>query len=144
MGHKSLTCDSYKVLNGALIKFKKESERAMAIKVARKIKRTFVEPEQKKTVEKTSKSEGRLPSDEYKDEIEPKEIVLDENGKLVISVKRGGEYGLPCVDIRHYVTTERFTGFTRKGVNFPLELLLELVDTLREVSDECDRKGLEY
>lgn len=121
----------------------KESERAMAIKVARKIKRTFVEPEQK-TVEKTSKSEGSLPSDEYKDEIEPKEIVLDENGKLVISVKRGGEYGLPCVDIRHYVTTERFTGFTRKGVNFPLELLLELVDTLREVSDECDRKGLEY
>jgi len=133
------------VLNSALItKFRKESERAMAIKVARKIKRTFVEPEQKKTVEKTSKSEGRLPSDEYKDEIEPKEIVLDENGKLVISVKRGGEYGLPCVDIRHYVTTERFTGFTRKGVNFPLELLLELVDTLREVSDECDRKGLEY
>ena len=116
----------------------------MAIKVARKIKRTCVEPEQKKTVEKTSKSEGRLPSDEYKDEIEPKEIVLDENGKLIISVKRGGEYGLPCVDIRHYVTTERFTGFTRKGVNFPLELLLELVDTLREVSDECDRKGLEY
>ena len=133
------------MLNGALItKFKKESERAMAIKVARKIKRTFVEPEQKKTVEKTSKSEGSLPSDEYKDEIEPKEIVLDENGKLVISVKRGGEYGLPCVDIRYYVTTERFTGFTRKGVNFPLELLLELVDTLREVSDECDRKGLEY
>ena len=133
------------MLNSALItKFRKESERAMAIKVARKIKRTFVEPEQKKTVEKTSKSEGRLPSDEYKDEIEPKEIVLDENGKLVISVKRGGEYGLPYVDIRHYVTTERFTGFTRKGVNFPLELLLELVDTLREVSDECDRKGLEY
>ena len=122
----------------------KESERAMAIKVARKIKRTFVEPEQKKTVGKTSKSEGRLPPDEYKDEIEPKEIVLDENGKLIISVKRGGEYGLPCVDIRHYVTTERFTGFTKKGVNFPLELLLELVDTLREVSDECDRKGLEY
>ena len=133
------------MLNSAVItKFRKESERAMAIKVARKIKRTFVEPEQKKTVEKTSKSEGRLPSDEYKDEIEPKEIVLDENGNLVISVKRGGEYGLPCVDIRHYVTTERFTGFTRKGVNFPLELLLELVDTLREVSDECDRKGLEY
>ena len=132
------------MLNGALItKFKKESERAMAIKVARKIKRTFVEPEQKKTVEKTSKSEGSLPSDEYKDEIEPKEIVLDENGKLVISVKRGGEYGLPCVDIRYYVTTERFTGFTRKGVNFPLELLLELIDTLREVSEECEKKGLE-
>lgn len=131
------------VLEKIIAERQKESERAMAIKVARKIKRTFVEPEQKKTVGKTSKSEGRLPSDEYEDEIEPKEIVLDENGKLIISVKRGGEYGLPCVDIRHYVTTERFTGFTKKGVNFPLELLLELIDTLREVSDECDRKGLE-
>ena len=130
------------MLEKIIAEMQKESERAMAIKVARKIKRTFVEPEQK-TVEKTSKSEGRLPSDEYKDEIEPKEIVLDENGKLVISVKRGGEYGLPCVDIRHFVTTERFTGFTRKGVNFPLELLLELVDILREVSDECEKKGLE-
>lgn len=131
------------VLEKIIAERQKESERAMAIKVARKIKRTFVEPEQKKTVEKTSKREGRLPPDEYEDEIEPKEIVLDENGKLIISVKRGGEYGLPCVDIRHYVTTERFTGFTKKGVNFPLELLLELIDTLREVSDECDRKGLE-
>lgn len=115
----------------------------MAIKVARKIQRTPIEVETPKKEEKTKKNEGLLPSDDYKDEIPPKEIVLDENGKLVISVKRGGEYGLPCVDIRHYVTTERFTGFTRKGVNFPLEFLLELTDILREVSDECDRKGLE-
>lgn len=119
----------------------------MAIKIARKIKRTPVEevkpPVPDKEEKKTKQSNGTLPSDEYKDEIPPKEIILDENGKLVISVKRGGEFGLPCVDIRHFVTTERFTGFTRKGVNFPLELLLELVDLLREVSDECDRKGLE-
>lgn len=114
----------------------------MAIKVARKIKRTFVENEPKVKKEE-KKSKELLPPDDYKDEIEPKEIVLDETGKLVISVKRGGEYGLPCVDIRHFVTTERFTGFTKKGVNFPLEFLLELVDLLREVSDECDEKGLE-
>lgn len=114
----------------------------MAIKVARKIKRTFVENEPK-VVKEEKKSKELLPPDDYKDEIEPKEIVLDETGKLVISVKRGGEYGLPCVDIRHFVTTERFTGFTKKGVNFPLEFLLELVDLLREVSDECDEKGLE-
>lgn len=117
----------------------------MAIKVARKIQRTpIVEkaPEPKKE-EKKEKNTLQLAPDEYKDEIPPKEIVLDETGKLVISVKRGGEFGLPCVDIRHYVTTERFTGFTKKGVNFPLEFLLELMDLLQEVSDECDRKGLE-
>ena len=114
----------------------------MAIKVARKIQRTPIV--EKVTEEKPKKtSDGKLPPDEYEDEIEPKEVLIDENGKLVISVKRGGDYGLPHVDIRHYVTTERFTGFTRKGVNFPLELLLELIDVLKDSLDECERKGLE-
>lgn len=117
----------------------------MAIKVARKIKRTpIVEttPEPVKEEKKSKKTET-LPPDDYKDEIPPRELVLDETGKLVISVKRGGDFGLPHVDIRHFVTTERFTGFTRKGVNFPLEFLYELMDLLQQVSDECDRKGLE-
>ena len=114
----------------------------MAIKVARKIKRTPI-VEEKKKPEPVKEEKRQLPPDEYTDEIEPKEIILDDTGKLVISVKRGGDYGLPHVDIRHYVTTERFTGFTKKGVNFPLEFLYELTDLLREVSDECDRKGLE-
>lgn len=119
----------------------------MAIKVARKIQRTpIVEkvPEKKQKDKEETKSKSReLPPDEYKEEIPSKEIVLDETGKLVISVKRGGDYGLPHVDIRHFVTTERFTGFTKKGINFPLEFLYELIDLLQEVSDECDRKGLE-
>lgn len=114
----------------------------MAIKVARKIKRTFVE--EKPVVQKEEKKATRtLPPDEYKDEIEPRELELDETGKLVISVKRGGDFGLPHVDIRHFVTTDRFTGFTKKGINFPLEFLYELIDLLNEVSDECDEKGLE-
>ena len=118
-----------------------ERVKEMAIKVHRIMRTPIEEP---KVEEKAPKEQTRkLPPDDYKDEIEPKEIVLSENGKLVFSVKRGGEYGLPCVDIRHYVTTERFTGFTKKGINFPLELLMELIDTLQEVSDECDRKGLE-
>ena len=118
----------------------------MAIKVARKIQRTPIveeKPEPKKQEQKQEEKPKKLPPDEYKDEIPPKEIVLDETGKLVISVKRGGDYGLPHVDIRHYVTTERYTGYTKKGINFPLEFLYELVDLLNEVSDECDRKGLE-
>lgn len=113
----------------------------MAIKVARKIQRTPI-VEKAPEVKKEEKSK-LLPPDDYEDEITPKELVLDESGKLVISVKRGGYYGLPHVDIRHYATTERFTGFTKKGVNFPLEVLYDLIDLLHEVSDECDQKGLE-
>lgn len=116
----------------------------MAIKVARKIQRTPIVEEKKTEPKKEEKKTSKqLPPDEYKDEITPKELVLDESNKLVVSVKRGGDYGLPHVDIRHYVTTERYTGYTKKGVNFPLEFLYELVDMLQEASDECDRKGLE-
>lgn len=114
----------------------------MAIKIAHKIKRTPIEEAPPK-VEKTKKEAHPLPSDEYKDEIVPKELFLDENGKLIISVKRGGEYGLPYVDLRYYATTERYTGFTKKGVSFPLEMLLDLMNELREVADECESKGLE-
>lgn len=113
----------------------------MAIKVARKIQRTPI-VEKPSEPKKEEKKVQKLPSDEYWDEIPPKELVLDETGKLVISVKRDDTYGLPHVDIRHYVTTERFTGFTKKGVNFPLEFLYELIDLLRDASDECEEKGL--
>ena len=85
---------------------------------------------------------NKLPPDEYRDEIEPVEIPLDSKGKLVVSVKRGGEYGLPKVDIRFYATTDVFTGFTKKGVNFNLDRLPQLKSVLCDVIEECDEKGL--
>ena len=111
----------------------------MKIKVARKIQRTYVKevPEKKK-----ASSDGKLPPDEYKEEFPPRELEIDEGNKLVISVKRGGDYGLPFVDVRHYVTSERYTGFTKKGINFPVEFLVELVSLLNETCDECESKGL--
>lgn len=97
--------------------------------------------EEEKPQRKTHKNE--LPPDEYKDEIEPKRISIDEGIDLVISVKRGGEYGLPRIDIRQYVKTENYEGFTKKGVNFPLEYLYDFIDLLNDVNEECDKKGLE-
>ena len=97
--------------------------------------------EEEKKPRKNNKT-NKLPPDEYRDEIPPKEIVLDDNGKLVISVKRGGEDGLPRVDIRFYATTEVYTGFTKKGVNFDLNYLPDLMEILNDVSNEVDEKGL--
>lgn len=97
--------------------------------------------EEPKKSRKSTKG-NTLPSDEYKDEIPPKEIVLSKDGKLVISVKRGGPDGLPRVDIRFFATTEVYTGFTKKGVNFDLEYLPDLLDILSSVSEETDEKGL--
>lgn len=73
------------------------------------------------------KSENTLPKDVYKDEIEPQEVELNDKAKLVFSVKRDGEEGLPHVDIRLYMTTPTFEGFTKKGVNFPLEKLRDVL-----------------
>ena len=100
-----------------------------------------IEVEEPKKTRKSCK-DNKLPSDEYKDEIEPIEIKLDDTGKLVISVKRGGEFGLPKVDIRLFATTEVYTGFTKKGINFNLDKLPKLKAILCDVIEECDEKGL--
>lgn len=103
--------------------------------------------EKKETKSKSKKEYGgnkefNSISDEYKDLITPVELPLDENGKIVISVKRGGEFGLPKVDIRFYATTNVYTGFTKKGINLNLDKLDELSALLLEVEDECEKEGL--
>ena len=98
--------------------------------------------EEKTPVEKKTKK-SKLPPDTYKDEVTPLELVIDDTMKLVFTVKRGGDLGLPRVDIRQYVTTETYQGFTKKGINFPLEFMLEFMDRVEALNTECDEKGLE-
>lgn len=99
--------------------------------------------EEEVSPKRTRKSHvNSLPSDTYLDEIAPCEILLNSDGKLVISVKRGGDLGLPRVDIRFFATTDVYTGFTKKGVNFNLDKLPELKAVLCDIIEECDEKGL--
>lgn len=79
----------------------------------------------------------KLPPDVYGDEIEPLEIEL-ESGKIMIRVKRGGEYGLPRLDIRYYAKNQRYEGYTRSGINIPIDCLPELVADLYIVLNECE------
>lgn len=105
-----------------------------------KVKEEPKKSEPKKETQKKSKKD--LPADVYKDEIEPIDLKIDDTRKFVLSVKRGGEFGLPMCDIRQYQTTELYTGFTKKGVNFPLEHLPDLIELLQVVYSECEEKGL--
>lgn len=94
---------------------------------------------------KAAKNAGKkkeLPSDTYEPLMEKHEIEVDDSRKFVVNVQRGGEFGLPCVDIRTYQTTEAFTGFTRKGINFPLDLLPDLIQVLEEVADAAEERKL--
>ena len=99
-------------------------------------------PEPKKPEKKESKKKKELPADVYKDEIEPIDLEVDETRKFVISVKRGGEFGLPMCDVRQYQTTELYTGFTKKGINFPIELVPDLIELLQVAYGECEEKNL--
>lgn len=107
-----------------------------------KVAETKPEPKKEETKKKSTKSKKELPSDVYKDEIEPIDLEIDETRKFVISVKRGGEFGLPMCDVRQYQTTELYTGFTKKGINFPIELLPDLIELLQVAYSECEEKGL--
>lgn len=98
-------------------------------------------PETKKPEKKETKKRD-LPADVYKDEIDPIDLEIDETRKFVISVKRGGEFGLPMCDVRQFQTTELYTGFTKKGINFPIELLPDLIELLQVAYGECEEKKL--
>lgn len=106
----------------------------------KKITRIGKEPAKTEKPKETPKKS--LPPDTYKEELEPKEIVVDDSRKIIVSVKRGGDLGLVCADIRQYQTTQTFTGFTKKGINIPLEVLVELKAVIQDVIEECEDKNL--
>ena len=76
--------------------------------------------------------------DEYRAEIPSKELVVNDHLKLVFQLKRQGEFGLPFVDIRHYITTDRYVGFTKQGITLPASLMDEFTKYVMEINDYCD------
>ena len=101
-----------------------------------------IKPKTTATEKTKEKSQKKLPPDSYAPLIDAHELVIDENRKFVINVQREGEDGLPCIDIRTFQTTEAYTGYTRKGINFPLDLLPDLIESLENVSEAADKKKL--
>ena len=81
--------------------------------------------------------------DEYKDCIGKKFLQLNESTRLVFSVRRkDDDLGLPWVDIRIYVSSPEYTGFTKKGISFPLERLEEFQEVIEGINSECEEKGV--
>ena len=95
-----------------------------------------------KEEEKKQKEYSRKYPDEYKEEFPSSDIALNDEVKLVIQCKRGGEMGLPFVDVRTYVTNDKFVGFTKKGITLPVDKLNELATKLSQLYENCREKGL--
>lgn len=107
----------------------KKVERPLLTKKSLTKKVTLVKVEKPVPKEKPKKVES-LPPDEYTPLIPQVVIEISESQSLVLRATRGGELGFPRLDIREYVKTEKYTGFTKKGINIPLEHISDLVQKL--------------
>lgn len=111
----------------------------------------------KKEPAKRKKQENKLPSDEYKPMFPPQRILVRETPSnkdatkmvkqyLELSVKRFGEdeVNAPMVYVQMYQESDFYTGYLKgKTVYLPLEMLYDFIDGLNDLSEECDKRGIE-
>lgn len=88
------------------------------------------------------KAAKKMPPDHYTPMMPVQEVFIDDARTLKVALQRGGEnandaLGLPCVDIRTFQTTEAYTGYTKKGINIPLDRLPELIEVLQAIDDKA-------
>lgn len=122
------------------------------------IKKMPVEKEEpKKKAPAKKKTENKLPPDEYRPMFEPMRILVRETPSnkdctkivkqyLELSVKRYGEdeVNQPMVYVQMYQESDFYTGYLKgKTVYLPLEMLYDFIDSLTDLSEECDRLGIE-
>lgn len=119
------------------------------------VKKLNVELQEEKP-KKKNKRENKLPPDEYKPMFEPTRILVKDNPStkditkrvkqyLELSVKRFGddEVNQPMVYVQMYQESEFYTGYLKgKTVYLPLEMLYDFIDSLNDLSEECDKRGI--
>lgn len=125
------------------------------------IKKELKKPEMvsntpKKTTPK-KKQENKLPSDEYRPMFPPIRLLVRETRShkdatkvvkqyLELSVKRFGEdeVNAPMVYVQMYQESEFYTGYLKgKTIYLPLEFLYDFIDSLTEISEECDKRKIQ-
>lgn len=106
--------------------------------------------EEKAVQPKRTKKENTLPKDEYQPMFEPIRILVrDDKEKdlkqyIEVSVKRmNDDIGLPYVWISMYQEGDFYTGYLKGKTNyFPLEHLYDIIDSLQDLADECDKRNI--
>lgn len=103
---------------------------------------TTLKPTTKGKEKTKTQGTSKLPSDKYTPMIEPVELQISDTAKLVFSVSRMGADGLPHLDIRTHVETEQYTGPTKKGINFDVEMLLDFMEIVNDINKKLEAKGV--
>ena len=71
-----------------------------------------------------------------------KEIWIRVNDNIKIRFELIEFKGVNRFDIREYVETEKYTGFTKKGINLPTEFLEEIYNSLGKILEAAKSEDL--
>lgn len=118
------------------------------MKLKPKKRQSRVEFQEVKEVKPHKKSENKLPPDEYPELVQKKILVRQADNfrqYLEISVKRyeNDEENPYMCQITMAQESERYTGRLKgKTIYLPIESVMDLIDTLSEVLDECEEKDI--
>ena len=119
-------------------------------------KELYVEQQKEETTKKSNKRENKLPEDVYKPMFEPVRLLVKESPShkdptvtvkqyLELSVKRfDDDEAMPFVWVQMYQESDFYTGYLKgKTVYLPLEMLYDFIEGLKDLSDECEERGIE-
>ena len=62
------------------------------------------------------------------------ELVISESRKIVVQKKEW--QNRMSLDIRSYVTSDNYSGYTKKGINIPVKKVQELIDAIKKEMEE--------
>ena len=127
----------------------------MKLKPVKKLQRPEQQVAQTET-KKNTKKENTLPSAFYEPMFPPVRILVRETPSnkdatktvkqyLELSVKRydDDDENAPMVYIQMYQESDFYTGYLKgKTIYLPLEMLYDLIDTLNDLSEECDKRKI--
>lgn len=77
-----------------------------------------------------------------KKETNVKEIWIEVSDSMKLRLEVSEFKGIHRVDIREHIETEKYTGFTKKGVNVPTEYLKELYEGLGKLLETVEKEEL--
>ena len=71
-----------------------------------------------------------------------KEIWVEVNNSTKIRIELTEFKGVNRFDIREYIESEKYTGFTKKGINLPTEFLEEIYEGIGKILETAKSEDL--
>ena len=71
-----------------------------------------------------------------------KEIWVEVNDSTKIRIELTEFKGVNRFDVREYIETEKYTGFTKKGINLPTEFLEEIYEGIGKILETAKSEDL--